>query len=83
VVNNDETGFTIIKKRNHKRPMKLQGGARKRSRNELPNSAYHGDGEFIFEIEIGNVNRDPEAVRAKTGTLKIDFVNVITDILIY
>jgi hypothetical protein len=79
VVNTDEAGSTI-KKRNRKRPMKLQGGARKRSKNEPPNSAHHGDGELTFEIEIGSVNRDPEAAGAKTGTLKIDSVNVVTEV---
>jgi hypothetical protein len=79
VVNNDEAVPTITKKRNHKRPIKLQGKARKRSKNEPPNSAHYGDGELTFEIEIRSVNRDPEAVRAKTGTFKIDSINVITE----
>jgi hypothetical protein len=83
VVNNDEAVLTITKKRNHKRPMKLQDGARKRSKNKPPNSAYHGDGELISEIEVGSANRDPETAGAKTGTLKIDSVNVITEALTY
>jgi hypothetical protein len=83
VVNNNETVLTIIKKKNHKRFMKLQGEVRKRFKNKLSNSAYYGDCEFISEIEVRNINRDPEAVGAKIGTLKIDFVNVITEALIY
>jgi hypothetical protein len=59
--------------------MKLQGGARKRSKNEPPNLAHHGNGELTSEIEVGSANRDPEAAGAKTGTLKIDSVNVITE----
>jgi hypothetical protein len=83
MVNNDEAGSTITKKRDHKRFMKLQDGARKRFKNELPNSAYYGDSELTSEIEIGNTNRDPEAAEAKIGTLKIDSVNVITEALTY
>jgi hypothetical protein len=81
VINNDETVPTIIKKKNYKRFMKLQSGARKRFKNELPNLVHYGDSELISEIEIGNANRNPEAAGAKIGTLKIDSVNVITEIL--
>jgi hypothetical protein len=83
MINNDRTGFTIIKKRNHKRSIKLQGGARKRSKNKLSNSIYHSDSELTSEIEIKNANKDSETVGAKIGTLKINSVNIITEILIY
>jgi hypothetical protein len=83
VVNNNEAVLIITKKRNHKRPIKLQGRARKRFKNELSNSAYYGDGELIFEIKIGSANRDPEAAGAKIGTLKINSVNVIIEVLTY
>jgi len=83
VVNNNETVPIITKKRNHKRPIKLQGGARKRSKNKLSNSAHYGDCELISEIEVRSANRDPKAAGAKTGTLKIDSVNVIIEALIY
>jgi hypothetical protein len=81
MVNNDGAGFTITKKRNHKRLMKLQGGVRKRFKNKLPNLIYYSDSELTFEIEIGSVNRDSETARAKIGTFKIDPVNVITETL--
>jgi hypothetical protein len=83
MVNNDEAVLTITKKRNYKRFIKLQGGARKRSKNEPSNSAYYGDCELTSEIEIRSINRDPEAARTKTGTFKIDSVNVIIEALIY
>ena len=56
--------------------MKLPGEARKRSKNEPPNSARHGDGELISEMEVVSLNKDLEAARAKTESFKIDFVNV-------
>jgi hypothetical protein len=74
--NNDGAGSTI----NRKRPMKLQDGTRKRFKNEPPNSAHYGDGKLTSEIDVGNVNRDPEAAGAKAGTLKIDSVNVVTEV---
>jgi hypothetical protein len=83
MINNDGAGFTITKKRNHKRFIKLQSGARKRFKNKPPNLIYYSDSELISEIEIGNANRDSEAVGTKTGTFKINFVNVIIEILIY
>jgi hypothetical protein len=83
MINNDEAGFIITKKRNRKRSLKLYGEARKRFKNKLPNSAYHDDSELISEIKIGNINRDPETAGTKTETLKINFVNVVTEILIY
>jgi hypothetical protein len=83
VINNDETGSIITKKRNRKRLIKLQGKARKRSKNELSNSAYYGDSELTSEIEIGSINRDSETAETKIGTLKIDSVNVVIEISIY
>jgi len=83
MVNNNEAVLTITKKRNHKRFIKLQGEARKRSKNEPPNSTYYGDCELTSEIEIRNINRDPEAAGTKTGTFKINSVNVITEALTY
>ena len=81
MINNDEAGSTIIKKRNYKRFMKLQGGARKRSKNKPPNSAYYSDGELTSEIEIKSINKDPEAAGAKIRTFKIDSVNIVTEVL--
>ena len=83
MINNDEAGFTITKKRNHKRPIKLQSRARKRFKNKPPNSAHYNDNELTFEIEIGNINKDPKAIETKTGTLKINSVNVIIEVLTY
>jgi hypothetical protein len=71
VINNNETDSTITKKRNRKRPIKLQGKARKRCKNKPPNSAYYNDDELTFEIKIRSINRDPEAARAKIGTLRL------------
>jgi hypothetical protein len=83
VINNDEAVLTIIKKRNHKQFIKLQGGARKRFKNKIPDSIYYGDNELIFEIKIRSANRDPETAKAKIGTFKINSVNVITEALTY
>jgi hypothetical protein len=83
VVNNDKAGSIITKKKNRKRSIKLQDRARKRSKNEPPNSAYYSDSELIFEIKIRSVNKDSEAVKAKIGTLKINSVNVVIEVLIH
>lgn len=69
VVNNDEGGSTVTNKKNRKRPMKPQGGARKRSKNKLPDSVRHYDGELTSEIETGSVNRESEVV-AEASTLQ-------------